>query len=203
MKGARLLSRAEMDLVEMTSQAERPWEQGVSRGVHVTPEFTEATNGHLLVRLPKPDADPNDYPTIEGTEPDAPDDVILPVEALKGWKIPKANTIPILAYLRLTSHNGAVDLASTDLETARVNRVQPIEGEFPKIDRVIPKDRKPAFAFSPKALKLIVSWAIKHGVKSLTFHPAEHPDLDSMLITGMLEDGREATIVLMPVRLPT
>lgn len=201
MKGARLLSRAELDLVEMTSQGERWERQHVSRGVHVTPEFTEVTNGHILVRLPKPDADPNDYPKIEGTEPDSPDDVILPAEALKGWKIPKANSLPILAYLRMTSHNGTVDLASTDLEIARVNRVQPLEGVFPNTNNVIPRDRKPAFAFSPKELKLIVSWAIKHGVKSLTFHPAEHPDTEAMLITGRLEDGREATIVLMPIRL--
>jgi len=199
MKGARLLSRAETDLVEMATVPNRYGGYSHS-GVHVTPDFTEATNGHLLVRLPKPDMDPADFPVVEGTEPDAPDDVILPVESLKGWKPAKGNSIPILNYLRLTSHHGTVDLASTDLETCKVNRVKPIEGTFPKTDKVIPAGLEPAFAFDPVYLKLLASWAQKHGAKSMIFHPPKDPVTDGMLITTRLQDGREATMVLMPVR---
>src|SRR3990172_5791110 len=49
--GPVLIDRAALDLVKFCSPPDEPW-QYATMGLHITTTATEATNGHIAVRLP-------------------------------------------------------------------------------------------------------------------------------------------------------
>lgn len=112
---------------------------------------TEATDGHMLIRVTAASSPDSEYPALPGYESSdaAPEPFTLPLGAadeLKDvlqWAGKRRGSMPILTNVLLdvphANANGSVRFVATDLETQRKVEAKKIEGEYPNTDRVIPE----------------------------------------------------------------
>lgn len=169
----------------------------------------EATNGRFLIRVPVT-VDEGEFPTLSG-ECIAPKDCILPLAPFKKAlaSIPNGGSLPILKHVALSASAGdKLRLTTNDMETENNTVTKPVEGNYPNCEQVIPKEpAKFAIALDPSLLKTVVEYFAKHnGEKTravrLEFFGDKKPsDLSPVRITGTLANGKEAMVVLMPMRL--
>jgi len=114
--------------------------------IRCAPGVTEATDGHIAVRLtdraPFPSAE---FPLVPDTTPhDAP--VLVPIDAAKSAikAMPKKTTLPILAsaYVGKTLPSGqvpeAITLTTTDLAARSTYTIDTADQSFLDLNRVIP-----------------------------------------------------------------
>lgn len=161
--------------------------RGVERSADGGAPFpvTEATDGHMLIRVTaasNPDAEMPPITGMEGSELD-PVPFILPLKAADELaallkKADKRLNMPILANALLdvphANSNGSVRFAITDLE--RVSRVESrkIDGEYPNVDSVIParpqveragklEDGPPSFVINLELLERVIKAAREGG----------------------------------------
>ncbi len=162
----RLLNKANLELAELT-------EKDSSRGldvIRVTEDFTEATDGKVLVRVGLPNEDADDYPVIDGVPRNGgnPDVLIRQDQASALAKaIVRRTTLPILQHAVVAVDGDKVIAATTDLEkqtilpTAGELRVN---GNYPETDVLIPPEDRPAVKVpvNAKILLSVLKYIVKH-----------------------------------------
>lgn len=193
--------------------------------IHVTPEYTEVTDGHVLMRVANPDLTSDSFPVAPGLNAAEGNAILSRENALDLIKaLPSKNRIPILATAALCS-NGTVDadgkptryMVVTDLENV-VKKAVETKGNFPDTDRVIPKVDSMEFAigFDARLLGALCDQFIRMGNKKqiipMQFHfqaPSEKKDYkgtvsgyhcQAALITGKTEEYQDVTAVIMPIK---
>lgn len=183
------------------------------QGIHVTREYVEASDEKMLIRVPLPKVDPAEFPPTTAPAEFTPDQ-ILPVkpllEALKSAKdARKTCSLPICAMVRLSSSPAVgekpakLHLTTSDLENERTVASNPIDGQYPNVDRVIPTaEPKLSITLSADLLIEIAKYAIAHGEGAnhgIRFDFLDNTDPVRFSIN--LPDGRKTTGVLMPMRM--
>ncbi len=146
-----------MNLNKLNLEVVRAASKDASRynlnALHITPNYTEATNGHILARMTYPvQFEPGDVPEVIKTG--KKEDIIpfmVPIDALKGIKFPKKVSLPMLADLYIdveaTNGNGNAKFGMTDLQTTTQPEIRKIDGEYPDTEACVPKG-EPVFEIS-------------------------------------------------------
>lgn len=118
----------------------------VCKCVHVTKEYTEATDGHVFARVSNPKVEDDDFPVIQGFERKEFDECLIPADqAVKLAKmIPKGDacrTLPILEHIQLAKNGEGARAAVTDLDSPTVIQIRQDEGlVYPDIASSMPTD---------------------------------------------------------------
>ena len=205
-RGVVLVSK-EHDVTEFASKDQTRY---VINSVHYNKAAgcIEATNGRQLVRVPVERSE--EFPPVTGADPGAElPDCTIPIvpfkKALAG--IPNGNSLPIIQHAAVTpGPEGKVRLTTNDLDTEQSALVKLVEGNFPNTQQVIPEwPATLAIGLSPVELKKICDYCAKHGFEAGNSGPSirfEFKDsLSPVRWACKLASGREATGVLMPMRL--
>lgn len=141
------------------------------QSVHVTPEYTEATDGHIFARVSLQTVfEDDDFPEVAGfeaTEPDPKEEILIPASDVKSLRqaLPKGKTtrtLPILGHVRIDPHvkDNRISAAVTDLTSPQVRKIHAGDGPYPKdIDKIIFPDhpdkklvKRFSFYFNPKLM---------------------------------------------------
>jgi len=205
-----LLSRSSLAVSAFASKDEGRY---ALTGIHITAKHAEATNGHILMRVPHDDMPAEDFPAVDKANhgKPVPDGFIMPLEAVKNAlkALPRKSTIPVLTRALLTG-NGAADtavLTTTDLESSQTATIKGLGGKFPDADKVIAsRESRISVCFSATYLKSLADFAIKYGtgrgcVKMFIQRTIkDEPVSDNARIEIDLENGVTAYGVLMPMR---
>src|SRR5512145_1436860 len=140
-------------LLQLANAASTDESRYAINSICVFPDGTvKATDGHILVEAKEfIRGDAKEYPVIEGIDvehqPDGP--VVLHRAAiLDALRItPKTRTtLPILGnYMVLANGDGKYKLATTDLDTASIKYIRPIDGDFPDTEKLYEKHKRPLF----------------------------------------------------------
>ena len=169
-----LLSKPQADLKEFVSKdTSRP----NLTYIRVTKDFAEATDGHILVRVPHDGISPLEWPATPGTGVGLNGDSVLlePKILDKAFKnTDNKSRLPILGYVHLSlDEKENPILTATDLDTT-VNFRQRKAAEFyPNTDQVIPSGREITFALGAGILSRLADWAERHG-KLVEFYAGKH-----------------------------
>lgn len=185
-------------------------------GIFVTPDYTEVTNGHYLVRVTRPEGlKVEDLPVIpdhkvkrftKKERDEKEDHFILPAAAAKEIEkaIPGKNgTMPILsnAWITNKTKGDQVEFITTDLETARPFLARKVEGKWPKTEAIWPtEDPGLTIGFNPDYMIKICQQFKKMDIRFVKL------DLygltKSMQLSGKnLDKGQEIKAVLMPCKI--
>lgn len=162
-----LLNKASLEVVAFASKNQSRYN---TNSLHVTKDYVEATDGHILVRLSHPKtADPDEFPVTPG-EPFDKTDFILPIESIKGVKIPAKIQLPILANACLSKEGEMISISTTNLDIMQTAKVKPIDTEFPDteqfIDQSIDKETDNEwrmFTINSDVLKLLANYVSKRN----------------------------------------
>ena len=206
-----LLDKLALDVVELASTDEtRP----SINAVHITPDYTEATNGHILARVPVCKTLDEDFPVVpdyEGGNLPDPDGVVLPADTVKAIakRIPKGRrcSLPILCNASIR-FNGSktVKVATTDLESPLVSTVRLSQDRYPNTGQLWKSAEKgfkgfiAQVSYSPNELANLAIFLNRAGVKQVEFCITGEETATEF--KGTTEDGREIVGLLMPVRNP-
>jgi hypothetical protein len=118
------------------------------RNVHLTDEYVEATDGHILFRVWRSSANEDDYPRLrslgDDQQGDPITDVLLPAQAFAGLAkqiSSKVKNLPILTHGRLIfdKQDGQVVWAATDLDHEVSQNILCSDEQYPNVHGVIPK----------------------------------------------------------------
>ena len=160
---AVLLSHAQADLKTIASADET---RGI-RYLHATSEFVEATNGHIILRVPHDGISADEFPALKGAgvglngqsvllDPKVLDRAVKNTE--------KKGRYPVLCYVHLSlGEAGEPLLSATDLETEVTIRQKKAEDTYPDTTQVWPHSPRYVFTLGAIELDRLVNWAIKHG----------------------------------------
>ncbi len=201
----RLLNKANLELAELT---EKDNYRGLN-AIRVTGEFTEATDGKVLVRVGLPNEDPSDYPVIDGVprNGDNPDVLIRQDQASALAKaIVRKTTLPILQHAVISVDGDKVIGATTDLgkqtilPTAGELRVN---GNYPDTDAVIPPEDRPAVKVpvNAKILLQVLKYLVRY-----TEYPhqvtieAPMKTSEALRLTAKTKHGQPVMALIMPLR---
>lgn len=184
------------------------------RGIWVTPKETVETDGHQLMRVTMPEADPDSFPEVPGAgkatrvfEPfllDAGDAIALQ------RALPKKTTIPILEYAAVsTLKDGSTVVVTTDLQQTQTARIpQNQDKKFVDWERVTPALDKAGFqirldaALLGPVLKQIELFARdkdKGGGAYVDFSFGD-PQSGLRIDAHNSDTGQDMIAVVMPVR---
>ena len=185
-----------------------------SEGGALSP-VTEATDGHMLIRVTAASDADAEYPEVAGFEPSPlpPEPFTLPLGAadeladVLKWAGKRKGSMPILALAALdvphANANGAVRFIATDLETQRKVEAKKIDGEFPPIDRVIPERPELSFAVNLNLLEKVLKAAREGGFAtsrgcSARFYVKDA--LSAIRVEISNPDVGELLAIVMPIR---
>lgn len=176
----------------------------VLQAINIRPTDVEASNGHVLVRIPHAGADVNEFPLVEGAPTEAPDaPFLLPADLAAAVlkTLPRKQTLPILEYAKVGTRKESVIVATTDMNTASAPSARLPEGAFPNADRVLLKRSKPLFALRISELERLckVGKASGMGTPVLMFYTPKDQD-SAIRVDIPLGDARQAEAVIMPMR---
>lgn len=181
---------------EITAFASTDKSRRVLHGVHCAADYTEATDGWVMIRVPY--AGGSQFG--DGGEFEA--GRIVPSAAIKEALTKLNKVVPVV---KLETENGQkVNLTRLDGDSKRVMSVTAIEGQFPNTDQVWPgEEPKFSITLNGELLAKIAAYAVKHGADQAT--PEIRFDFtDNMapvVFTIPIGDGRKASGVLMPMRM--
>lgn len=172
--------------------------------VRIEKHRTIATDGKILIRVSTPNLDKEQIPAIQGIEKSDTQikPFLLPAnECLKIAKsVPKVKSLPILNHIFVdtekTNQNGFAVLGQTDLDTSPVYQVRKIEGDYPDIEQVSPKDPVLTIRFNPEFLIRVLRHAQRINQESveLKFYAPDKP----VSITSRGEDGQTMRALVIP-----
>ena len=200
-----ILNRTNLELAAFASDDEtRP----ALRSVHIGRGYTEATDGHVMMRVAIPDLDANEFPSIEGMDCTSNGkEALIPADAAKTMAkaIPRKSTLPILQNLVWDARDSTdteLKFAVTDLDTVQRFNPRPVEGPYPPVDNVIPKDNR-VFQFSVNASKLAkaLAFVAKHTEDfqnnrvRLTFYGPNR----AVRLDAKSKDGQQIIGLVMPL----
>lgn len=181
-------------------------------GIHFTPEHTEVTNGHYLVRVSAPfsgkdlETALNDLPKVEGYEPKEngeecftfPATTCVEVER----SIPKERVLTQLNHAWITKNTTKeeVEFVTYDMNTTKPIKAKKIEGRWPNSDMIMPKDEpEMTLGFNPDYMLKICNVFKKMKLKEIRLDL--FGDKKAMRMTGKTEEGQEVVVLLMPMKL--
>lgn len=112
-------------------------------GILVTKDRTVVNDSRRLVEVTRPKFNAEDFPKVPGFEQKQENDFILPItEALQvSRQIPKAKKDLSILKNAIIEQNNRVRIATTDLSSASIVDVNPIEGKYPEYQEVIPQGK--------------------------------------------------------------
>lgn len=174
-------------------------------GLHVTPEYTEVTNGHYLIRVSTPEGKVEDLPKANGHEPVKGNfEFILPSVTAKEVEqsIPNVRTLPILNNSWIVEDTeDEVTFITTDLNTTKPITTRKIEGKFPRTDAIFPKDDPSiTIGFDPDYMMKICQQYKKAEIKQVTL--SLYGLTKTMKLDGKnVEKDQTITTLLMPVKM--
>lgn len=195
-----LLSKAQADLKTFTPKdGTRP----SLNYIRITKDFAEATDGHILVRVPHDGISPNEWPATPGIGMGLNGDSVLlePRAFDKAFKnTDSKGRLPILGYVHLSlDEKENPILTATDLKTAANFRQKKADEHYPDTDQLIPSGREVTFALGAGILARLADWAGKHGT-AVEFHAGKTWS-DFVLIKILRKDYcAPATCVIAPCR---
>ena len=184
-------------------------------GIHFQADGdTVATDGHILLQAHAERPPDEEFPSVEGYEPDADpqlDSFILPLETVNALvkKLPKNPFSPVLACAALdvkrANTNGAARFYTTDLETTQTTEGKKVDGEFPNTKQVKPEGEPDATVCLNLDLLERVHKAVKEFRSSSSQKPAVKIELRGELSAVRIEfyDPNVGTLeaLVMPMRL--
>lgn len=202
---AVLLSQAQADLKTIASNDER---RGGLQYLHATAKFVEASNGHIILRVPHDGISADEFPAIKGAGAGLNGESVLldPKVLEKAVKnIEKKGSFPVLAYVHLSLGEKSEPLLSTtDLDTQVTVRQRKAEETYPDVSQLWLQKRRYVFALGAVELGRIVDWAIKHGGNGKTGQSIRFFTEDStkgVFVQIQRPDfGNTAEGIIMPVR---
>jgi DNA polymerase III sliding clamp (beta) subunit (PCNA family) len=184
----------------------------VLNGVHMDADNLTATDGHVLGRISQQkELSVKDYPNVEGIDPSQAEEplkgVIVPIDGVErlAKAIPtKKSTMPILktaiVNTKVTNEGKLFLAGTTDLETTTPINVKLIDGKFPEVHNVIPKEKGvKQFSVNPALMARAMTAAAKLGLITVEFDLPEKA-LSPIKITGRTEDGEDVLIIVMPCK---
>ena len=216
-----LLNHLNLAVAKLASKDETRLSLGT---LHVTPEHTEATDGHCLGRVTMPLQDSESFPPCGGvvgtSEKLTPclipaDDALALAKAIPPIKVTRR--LPALGYARVdvaaSNANGHFRAVTTDGESVRVLEPRKVELEFPDVSQIMPKTEPVlTVGFNAHLLASVLKVASEfnertHAVKleffgSLNPKDKNGPDVNPVQITATcVETGQTGTFLVMPMRL--
>lgn len=175
--------------------------------VRITHERTEATNGHILVRIPLPlGADAKEFPTRDGMGAGFDGEVQIAAEkvAAIGKRLLKKPSLPILGMAHVGKANGTAVIVATDLESdhkvtgaAEVSRFLDTE----MVMKGAGKGR--TVIIQAKYLKMIADFALRYGSEprpSVCLEIQEDEGAPIFFDVHLDGEERKATGAVMPIR---
>jgi DNA polymerase III sliding clamp (beta) subunit (PCNA family) len=176
----------------------------ILQSVRIEKHRTIATDGRIIIRMSTPKLDKEEIPEITGIEKSNTEikSFLLPAnECLKIAKsVPKVKSLPILNHIfvdaKKTNQNGFAVLGQTDLDTSPVYQVRKIEGDYPDVNKVSPKDPVLTIRFNPEFLVRVLKHAqrVNEATVDLKFYGPDKP----VSITSVSEDGQTMRALVMP-----
>lgn len=178
------------------------------KGLHVTPDYTEVTNGHYLIRVDAPfkgsrEEMITDLPIVNGHAAVKKGcEFIIPVAAAKEVErnIPKKSGMPILENAWLVDDKEEeATFMTTDLETHKPVSFRKILRKFPNTEAVIPKEKAPiSIGFDPDYMMQLCQQYKKAGIDCVSL--SLYGLTKAMKIEGTTdaETDQSITSVLMP-----
>ena len=161
---ARLLSKTEAAVSEFAADETR---RGLDC-VHVTPEYTEATQGNYLVRVPAEPMKAEEFPVVPGMGNGTASELLIPAGALlEASKRLKKSRIPVCNLVHVgTDPDGNPVLTTTNLDTSTPVRTMKPDATFPVVDKVIPAPESLPIRLTVNAAYLakLCAFAVKHGL---------------------------------------
>ena len=182
-------------------------------GLHVTNNYTEATDGHIAVRVEAMKQDPSDMPGCPGEINQSPIEedfsvIISKDNAVKLLKSLPKSRLPAIDQKTWVYSNDKemIGFSMTDLESWTPLILRKEEAKFPDIDACLPKENKQGFEITLDAnilSKLANFYAsnCKNSIK-LIFHKQENGDPDPqgiIMFQGETEDDQTVSSLLMPM----
>lgn len=173
------------------------------RAVNVTKTHTEATNGHMLIRVSLPEQKPGNFPVVEGFNANGFEKGLLPVETAKAVlkAMPKERHMPILNHAAISSHEGQVQIAVTNLKSPQVFQPVTVSGQFPNSDSLVElvtkQEVKATVTLNPEYLEALAKSAKQFGARSVKIEVRAEDKAVSMTATN---DGQTWYGLLMPIR---
>ncbi len=205
-KIGRLLTQPELGLAVFASREASKYQMN---NIHVTSKHTEATNGHFMCRVEKDTMDPEEFPVIENTGHDFDFekgiDVCIPLDTLKGFKVPKKSSLPILTYAKLSTNENQCYLVSTDLKTTQIAPIRNEDVTYPDVEQCLPHIQDGIqIGLSAEYLGVIADYVNKFGskAKGIVFTiPKDFTNNTPVEFEAPLENGQVAKGVIMPMKL--
>jgi len=178
--------------------------RGVLQGIHVTPWYTEATDGNVFARVIRPELDEGEFPNVEG-EGESEFEAVIPVKGLPR-EAPKSS-LPILSNFLLRRNRDRdgrkrIEVITTDLERVEKIGFWEMDGVFPDINRVIPGDREGdrQIIFNPQILTKLLNVFVKSGCGSIKMTIPEDV-LSAVKVEGKTEEGKQSIMgMVMPMK---
>ena len=198
---AVLLSHAQADLKTIASADETR----SIRYLHATSEYVEATNGHIILRVPHDGISADEFPALKGAGVGLNGESVLlePKVLEKAVKLTeKKSRLPVLCYVHLSlGEAGEPLLSATDLETEVTIRQKKAEDMYPETPQVWPQAARYAFTLNALELNKLVDWALKHGQDRMPTIRFFTQGTDRAVLVQILRpEGGLAEGVIMPVR---
>jgi len=185
-------------------------------GVHFTPDYTEATNGHMAVRISYPEQiKPEDLPEEIHTAPAGEiKPFLVSAEALgdvKFYKSGKNAPLPwmeqVYVDVNQTNANGRACFYATNMESKSAQEIAKMEDQYPDTDKVWPGSKAPILQIcvDPDYMKELAEIAVKvsqkdsrkHGAMLLSIYGPMEP---VRIETCDLSAGQSMDAILMPMR---
>ena len=181
----------------------------VISGLRIEESRTIATDSYKLLTVDKPKADVNDFPEHKSYKPAKfLKPCIIPAKIAKETEA-KLNKIPaegvsILKHALIGNQTTAdqVELITTDLESADRTITKKIEGDYPKIDSIIPKSKpKATILLGLDNLKSLIDTLKKMSIEDpkslkISLYGKDRP----LLIEATTEEKQKITGLIMPLK---
>lgn len=206
-----IYNRNNFSIVSLSPGSERYYLDGV----HVTPDYTEVTNGHYLARVSVPFKGDSlkealaDLPEVEGHKPKKdngngletgftfPAKAVVEVER----SIPKNQRYAKRlenAWITENTTDEEAEFVSYDLETVRPVKAKKLEGRWPNTDMVMPKDKpEMTLGFNPDYMLRICQVFKKMKLKAVRLDL--YGEKKAMRMIGKTEEDQEVIVILMPM----
>lgn len=205
-----LLNKHNLNIVNFVSDDENKSE--ALQYLHVTPDYTEACDGHTLVRITVDknlkDEDFPEIPPFKSGGKQKPE-VLLRPEAVKQAlnNLPERSCLPITTNVLLDApeSNDRAILYTIDLDTTQANSSKDPPYTYPKTEGVIPK-YKPVLHVRFNADKLIAILELlklcrnydSYGRVDLLFHDS-HDGEKQLVVKAKTELGQDFFALIMPM----
>lgn len=169
----------------------------------ITNEYTEATNGHIAVRVSLPfQIAVEELPEKLANETGNFESAVINTTGLDKIKVPK-KSLPVLQQIYVKNGDG-VKFSTFDLETMQTVEAKKAEITFPDIDKVFPSEQKetPVFqiAFDARLLKqlceIIDKFKKGDNYAAFTFNFYKN---DGAAECKAFCDGQTLTAAIMPM----